>query len=164
MATPPPPPRKVGPLTEEEIRLFLAYPWTGRLATLTPEGTPYVVPVWYHYDPAERVFYVVGRMRSSYVTHIRHHPAVAFHVADDVHREHTRVLVEGVAEIVEGPVAPQDSVRLGALVAEMARRYLGPDGERYAQETLGQPRYLIRITPRRWHTWTGALWARRYRT
>lgn len=158
----PPPPLKIGPLTEEEIRLFLAHPWVARLATVTPEGTPYVVPVWYQYDPQERVIYIVGRERSSYVAHIRATPAVAFHVADDVHREHTRVLVEGSAHIVEGPVAPKDSPRLGALVVEMSRRYLGAEGDRYARETLERPRYLIRITPRRWHTWTGAAWARRY--
>ncbi|MDR7545563.1 MAG: pyridoxamine 5'-phosphate oxidase family protein [Armatimonadota bacterium] len=158
-----PPPEKIGSLTEAELNAFLAQPWNGRLATVTPEGTPYVVPVWYEYDPAGRVFYVVARERSAYIEHIRHNPAVAFHVADDVHLEHTRVLVEGTAEILEGPVAPADSPRIRALAVKMTMKYLADRGPEYAQRTDRRPRYLIRITPRRWHTWTGREWAAKYR-
>jgi len=164
MEHPPSPPKKIGTLTPEEITAFLTRPWNGRLATVTPEHTPYVVPVWYEYDPGAGVFYVVGRLRSAFVAHIRRNPAVAFHVADDVHAEHTRVLVEGTAEILEGPITPRDSPRIHALGLDMSRRYLGPQGEAYAQKTMDRPRYLIRITPRRWQTWTGREWAPRYRT
>lgn len=164
MAQPPSPPKKIGTLTAEEVIEFLAYPWNGRLATVTPEHTPYVVPVWYEYDPRAGVFYVVGRLRSAYVAHIQRNPAVAFHVADDIHVEHTRVLVEGTAEILEGPIPPRDSARIHSLSLSMSRRYLGPRGEAYAQQTMDRPRYLIRITPRRWQTWTGREWAPRYRT
>ncbi|MDR7522804.1 MAG: pyridoxamine 5'-phosphate oxidase family protein [Armatimonadota bacterium] len=157
------PPDRFGRLTEAEMTAFLQQPWNGRLATVTPQNTPYVVPVWYEYDPAERVFYIVARERSAYVEHIRHNPAVAFHVADDLHLQHTRVLVEGTAEILEGPVAPDDSPRLRALAVRLSRRYMGERGPEYAQRTMGRPRYLIKITPQRWQTWTGGEWARRYR-
>ncbi len=157
------PPDRVGGLREDELTAFLTQPWNARLATITPAQTPYVVPVWYEYDPTEPVFYVVARERSAYVQHIRHNPAVALHVADDIHLEHTRVLVEGVAEIVEGPTPPAQSPRLHALAVRLARRYLGDRGPEYAERTMDRPRYLIRITPRRWHTWTGREWARKYR-
>jgi PPOX class probable F420-dependent enzyme len=160
---PTPPPDKIGGLTEVELNAFLAQPHNGRLATITPEHTPYVVPVWYDYDPRERVFYVVARKRSAYVEHIRANPAVAFHIADDAHLEHTRVLVEGVAEILEGPVAPADSPRIQDLAVRLTDRYLADRGPEYAQRTDRRPRYLIKITPRRWHTWTGREWASRYR-
>jgi nitroimidazol reductase NimA-like FMN-containing flavoprotein (pyridoxamine 5'-phosphate oxidase superfamily) len=58
------PPLKVGSLSDAEITAFLAQPWNGRLATVTSRGTPYVVPVWYEYDPGHRAFYVVGRRRA----------------------------------------------------------------------------------------------------
>lgn len=156
-------PRKIGRLTEVETATFLAQPWNGRLATVTSRGTPYVVPVWYEYDPRERVFYVVGRLRSAYVEHIARNAAVAFHVADDIRGRNTRVLVEGSAEILEGPAAPKDSGRIYKLTVDMSRRYLGPRGEEYAQRTVDRPRYLIKITPGRWQTWTGGEWAARYR-
>jgi PPOX class probable F420-dependent enzyme len=150
-------------LTETEMTAFLTQPLNGRLATVTPEHTPYVVPVWYEYDPRDRVFYVVARERSAYVVHIRHNPAVAFHIADDAHLEHTRVLVEGTAEILEGPIAPAVSPRVRELGLRMTSRYLADRGAEYAQRTDRRPRYLIRITPKRWHTWTGREWASRYR-
>ena len=55
--------------------------------------------------------------------------------ADDVHLSHSRVLFQGVAEILEGPVAPSRSPRLHALVAKMAARYIGPEGPEYAART-----------------------------
>ena len=41
---------KIGGLTEEELEVFLAQPWNARIATITPEGWPYVAPVWYELD------------------------------------------------------------------------------------------------------------------
>jgi nitroimidazol reductase NimA-like FMN-containing flavoprotein (pyridoxamine 5'-phosphate oxidase superfamily) len=160
---PAPPPKKIGDLTDDELEAFLAQPWNGRLATVTPAITPYVVPVWYEYDPREHVFYIVGRERSAYVEHIRRNPAVAFHIADDAHLEHTRVLIEGMAEIVEGPVAPADSPRIRELAVRMTLKYLAGQGPEYAQRTDRRPRYLIKITPVRMRSWTGREWAAKYR-
>ena len=88
---------KIGALTDAELVTFLDEPWNGRLATITPEGWPYVAPVWYEFERARRAFLVVGRERAQWIAHIRVHPQVAFHVADDFHAEHTiqrpRVLV-----------------------------------------------------------------------
>lgn len=156
------PPDKTGSLTDAEIDTFLEQPWNVRLATVTPENTPYLVPLWYQFDPKERVFYIVARERSQFVPHIQQNAAVCLHVADDVHGEHTRVLVEGTAEIVEGPTPPQASERMSAIVDDMARRYMGDPGPRYARKTADRPRYLIRITPTRWQSWTGGEWAARY--
>jgi PPOX class probable F420-dependent enzyme len=142
---------------------FLAAPWNGRLATVTPEGTPHVTPVWYEYNPADRTIDIVARARSVYVRHIQSDPRVAFHVADDVRLSHTRVLVQGTAEILEGPVPPQESLRIKSLVARMVVKYMGPAGAEYAARTDDRPRYLIRITPRTVTTWTGREWHPRYR-
>jgi PPOX class probable F420-dependent enzyme len=154
---------KIGGLTAAEMATFLAEPWNGRLATLGPDGWPYVAPVWYEFEPAAGVFLVVGRERADWVGHVRADPRVAFHVADDEHPEHTRVVVQGRAAILEGPVAPSASARIGALTRRLSLRYLGPDGPTYAERTIHRPRVLVEIRPERWRTWTGREWHRRYR-
>jgi pyridoxamine 5'-phosphate oxidase-like protein len=155
---------KIGGLTDAEMLTFLAAPWNARIATLTPDAWPYLAPVWYEYDPERRVFLVVGRERAEWIGHIRMNPRVAFHVADDVHAEHTRVLILARAEIVEGPVAPSASPMLGELTRRLSLRYLGPQGPEYAQRTFDRPRVLVRLLPTRWQTWTGREWHARYRS
>jgi PPOX class probable F420-dependent enzyme len=157
------PSNKIGALTEEEMASFLAEPWNARIATVAPDGWPYVTPVWYEYDLERRCFYVVGRERAEWVGHLRHSPKVALHVADDVHVQHTRVLVQGSAEVVEGPVAPSASAAIRELTERMSLRYLGSNGPAYAARTHERPRVLVRIRPTRMRTWTGQEWHPRYR-
>ncbi len=157
------PSAKIGGLTDAEMAAFLAEPWNARLATLDANGWPYIAPVWYEFDPAARVFLVVGRERAEWVGHVRRDPRVTFHVADDEHAEHTRVIVQGRAAILEGPVAPSASARLGALTRRLSLRYLGPDGPTYAERTIHRPRVLVEIRPESWRTWTGREWHPRYR-
>jgi len=154
---------KIGGLTEDELVAFLAAPWNARIATVTGDGWPYVTPVWYEFDLKTRSFLVVGRERAAWVAHIRHHSRVAFHVADDAHPQHTRVLVQAHAEIMEGPIAPARSPRLLELTHRLSLRYLGPDGPAYAERTVGRPRVLVHLEPPRWTTWTGGEWHPRYR-
>jgi hypothetical protein len=156
------PPQKTGKLDAAELEEFLRQPWNARLATVTPEGRPYVAPVWFAFDREKNLFYVVGRERSTFVQHIRHNPAVALQIADDVHLEHTRVLVEGDAELAQEAVPPANDPWLRDLVNAMAARYMGPDGPRYASKTLDRPRYLITVTPIKLQSWTGGEWAERY--
>jgi hypothetical protein len=156
------PPDKVGPLTAAEIDAFLAHPWNARLATVSPEHEPHVVAVWYKFNSEERVFYVVPRARSVFVQHLRDNPAVTLHIADDAHLEHTRVVVQGHAEIVAGPLAPEGNSKLRALVLDLSRAYLGERGPEYAGRTLARPRYLLKIVPHRWRSWTGREWPPSY--
>ena len=157
------PTENIGGLGEEELVRFLAEPWNARIATVTPDGWPYITPVWYEYEVERRSFIVVGRERAEWVEYIRRAPKVALLVADDIHAQHTRVNVQGLAEIVEGPVPPAESTRLNELVERMSLRYLGPNGPAYAKLTAKRPRVVVRITPTRWRTWTGREWHPRYR-
>ena len=154
---------KIGALTDDELAVFLAEPWNGRIATITAEGWPYVAPVWYEFERDRHTFLVVGRQHARWVSHIRANPRVAFHVADDLHAHHTRVQVQANARILEGPVAPTASPALLELTHRLSRRYLGPDGPRYAEHTIERPRVLVRLEPVRWTTWTGREWHLRYR-
>ena len=53
------------------------------MATVQPNGAPYVVPLWYEYDADEGCLYIVARERSAYVEHIKHEPRVSVSIADD---------------------------------------------------------------------------------
>src|SRR4029453_15113792 len=92
---------------------------------------------------------------AQWVAHIRVNPRVAFHVADDLHAHHTRVQVQAHARILEGPIAPTASPTLLGLPPPLSRRYLGPDGPRYAEHTIRRPRVLVRLEPVRWGRWAG---------
>jgi PPOX class probable F420-dependent enzyme len=153
----------IGGLSEGELRRFLAEPWNARIATVAPDGWPYLTPVWYEFEAERRSFLVVGRERAEWVRHILEMPRVALHVADDLHAQHTRVLVQGLAEIVEGPVAPAASHRLQELTDRLSLRYLGPNGPAYAARTAQRRRVLVRVVAERWRTWTGQEWHARYR-
>ncbi len=157
------PPARIGPLTQTETDAFLCQPWNARIGTLTPDHTPQIAAVWYEYDPSERVFYVIARARSEYARNIMQNPAVTLHIADDIHLEHTRVVVEGHAEILAGPVSPNDDPVLKQRVNALAVKYMGEKGPQYGERTMPRPRYLIKITPRRWQTWTGQEWGAKYR-
>jgi hypothetical protein len=73
------------------------------------------------------------------------------------------VQVQATARILEGPLPPPASPVLLELTHRLSRRYLGPDGPRYAERTLARPRVLVRLEPSRWTTWTGQEWHPRYR-
>ena len=60
---------KLGGMTRAEMDAFLAGPWLARVACLKPDGAPYVVPLWYHWDGDS--FFVVGRKRSQWVQHLK---------------------------------------------------------------------------------------------
>jgi PPOX class probable F420-dependent enzyme len=154
---------RIGALDEADLLRFLAEPWNARIATVDPDGWPYVTPVWYEFDRATRAFLIVGRERALWAAHIAREPRVALHIADDGHAQHTRVIVQGLAERVEGPVAPAASARMGALTERLSLRYLGPNGPTYAGRTAERPRVLIAVRPTRWRSWTGQEWHPRYR-
>ena len=147
-------------LNDKETREFLAHPWICRLATVQPDGAPHVVPLWFEYNPNEHCLYLVARERSAYVEHIKDEPRGAVSIADDS-AGNRRVLIQGKAEIVDGPSVNGQWVPIGR---RMASRYLGEDkGPRYLIPTLNRPRYLIRIPLEKVRSWQGGEWHPRYR-
>lgn len=136
-------------LTHDEVNELLATPVIARLATVKPDGAPYVVPVWQYWDG--EAMYVIPRERSRFVEHLRTEPRVAVSCTDDVDPDHGRVLIEGTVEIVEGPALM--SGRMLEIAEEMAERYGGQAGLEYLTGTMEKPRYLLRITPQKMTTW-----------
>lgn len=141
------------PLTNNQLNEFLTdQPRIMKLATLTPEGWPYVVPVWYDYDG--EAFTVAGRTKAQWVANIRENHRVSVCI-DTYQAPYTRVLMKAGAEIIDPawmPVSPDRTIR-----------YIGEEaGRAYFEETRDQPRALVRIVPQETQTWTGGGWHPRY--
>ncbi|MDP6454521.1 MAG: pyridoxamine 5'-phosphate oxidase family protein [SAR202 cluster bacterium] len=141
------------PLTTDELRTFLTnQPHLMKLATLTADGWPYVVPVWYDYDGES--FTVAGRTRAQWVANIRENHRVSVCI-DTYEAPYTRVLMKASAEIIDPawmPVSPDRAIR-----------YIGEEaGRAYFEQTRNQPRALVRIVPLETTTWTGGGWHPRY--
>jgi nitroimidazol reductase NimA-like FMN-containing flavoprotein (pyridoxamine 5'-phosphate oxidase superfamily) len=144
-------------LTSKQVDELLATPVIARLATVREDGAPYIVPVWQHWDG--EAMYIIPRERSRFVDDVRRESRVAISCADDGDSGHARVLIEGDAEIEEGPVPMAG--RFLEIAREMAFRYGGEGGLEYLAGTINKPRYLLRVTPRTITTWAGG-WHPRY--
>ncbi len=155
----------MGGLTEEEFERFLSGNSLARLATLKADGSPFVVPVWYHWD-GEAIWFV-GRQRAAWCKHIANDGRTSV-VIDSEHSEPDesgkqteipKVIMEGTSEVVEEPNVGGKWVEVAE---KMSYRYLGPNGPTYLTSTLQQPRWLIKMTPTNIKTWKGVGWAKRY--
>lgn len=112
----------------------------GHLATMMPEGTPQVTPVWVDYD-AERGHVLVNTVRGRQKErNVERNPKVGIEIMDpdDAYRY---VSVRGeVVEVTEdGAVEHIDA---------MTRRYFGQDEYPNKGEERG-PRVVVRIDPDR---------------
>jgi PPOX class probable F420-dependent enzyme len=150
---------KIGELSETELDTFLSGNVLCRLAVLDERGWPYVQPVWFAWDSAERVFWIIARERSAWAQHMVRDNRVALTI-DESEKPLRKVTVQGRAEVIE---EPNICGRWVAIAKEMATRYLGPHGPEYMTPTLDKPRWLFRIVPDEMTTWQGVEWAKRYK-
>ena len=98
-------------------------------------------------------------MRSVFVEHIKAEPRICISCALD-EPPSTRVILEGKANILEGPTLMKG--RTLRIARQMARRYLGERGPDYLELTRDRPRYLIRLVPEKITSWEGVEWASKY--
>jgi hypothetical protein len=141
-------------MTESEIAAFLAQPIICRIGCLDDDGAPYVVPTWYEY--ADGGFYLVPRARADWARFLAR-DGRAFLCIDAPSSE--RVLVKGVAEVLE---QPNIGGRWMEIARRMAERYRGPAGPDYIERTREEPRWLLFVRPERITSSKGG-WAKRYK-
>ena len=146
-----------GKLSPEEIDEFLAQPIIARIGIVKPDGAPHVAAMWQQWD-GEAMWVILGS-RSSWFVNLRQEPRVCILCADDIDPGHPRVTLEGLAEVVEGPIGLVG--RTKEIADEMAIRYMSPDGPGYAAKTPDRLRYLVKITPVKITSWRGE-WHSRY--
>jgi hypothetical protein len=124
-------------LTKQALHDFLLRGNIAKIATIDENGSPYVNPVWYEWD--SRSFFLIGRVKSKYVAHIRRNNQIAICVDEDV-APYTRVTAQGKAIILPD----FDWV---PMARRMAARYIGERGPSYIGETLTRKRVVIRLDP-----------------
>ena len=146
-----------GKLSRREIDELLARPVIARIATVRPDGSPHVAPMWQQWDGD--AMWVIPRSRSSWLENLLQEPRVCISCADDIDPDHARVTIDGVAEVVAGPIGLVGQVK--EIANDMAIRYMGPDGPAYAAKTANRLRYLIKVVPTKITSWRGE-WHPRY--
>ena len=125
-----------------EVRDFLSHGTrTASLATVLPDGTPHVVPVWFVIDGDQVVFTIPADSVKG--RNIQRDPRVAL-VVDDVEPPYAFVHLRGTAAISTDPA---DLRRFATLIGG---RYMGQDRAGEFGRRNGVPgELLIRVTPHR---------------
>ena len=131
-------------MTHDEIGAYLREPHIADLATIRPNGSPHVAPVWYHYD-GDKVM-VVAERTAAKVRNIGNDPRVSLSIATDS-EPYKYVLVSGDATISDTGIAD--------LVRTMAVHYKGDaEGRRYADKVLDDLDFcVITVTPSKISGW-----------
>ena len=128
----------MGRMTTKQTEAFLSEPHIAVVATLQPDGSPHLTPVWHHFDSGKLM--VLASPSTVKVRNIRRDPRVSLCVATDT-KPYKHVQVSGTATISdEWP--PE-------VLWSMAVNYLGrEEGERYAERVFRETRFsLITVTP-----------------
>lgn len=123
-------------MKEEELAWFWREPNLAKLATLLPDGTAHLVPIWYLHDGRDLL--MITGPTSRKVRNIRRDPRVTVCI-DRATPPYAGVLVRGTATLEE--------VTYQHLAVPLAVRYLGQDagtlvGAAYARVDL----MTIRVT------------------
>lgn len=126
----------MGSIPDEYLDLF-EKPTFAHVATLAPDGTPHVTPVWIdHDDGADRLLINTERGRQKEVN-VRNDPRVGVSMTDP-ENPYRRVSVMGAVDEITTAGAREH-------IDELSRRYTGED---YANP-IETERVLLRIRPDR---------------
>ena len=130
-------------MTEQELALFWREPHVATLATISPDGTPHLMPLWYLHDGQSLLMITSPAARK--VRNLRRDPRVSVCI-DRPTPPYAGVVVQGRAALEE--VAYQE------LAVPLAVRYLGQDagallGAQYAHSDL----MTIRVTIDQLFSW-----------
>lgn len=125
-------------MTQEQIHEYLKMPMIADLATVNPDGSPHVAPVWFRWDG--EVVKVFTQTTAVKVRNIRNDPRVSMAVSKQ-DAPYGYVIVNGAAQISNEGIP--DEVRA------MAIHYKGEEeGEIYIQQALREMEFcLLTITP-----------------
>ncbi|MCH7652089.1 MAG: PPOX class F420-dependent oxidoreductase [Chloroflexi bacterium] len=133
-------------MTPEQIEDYLSKPHIADLATVRPDGSPHVAPVWFLYE--DGVVKVLAETSSVKVKNLKSEPRVSVSIATD-QQPYEYVIVNGVAEVSGGDISD--------ILRRISVHYQGPEeGERYAEKTLRElVLCLITIRPSKLIGWSG---------
>jgi PPOX class probable F420-dependent enzyme len=123
-------------LTQKQAKLFLDKNF-GAVATIRPDGTAHVTPVWVDYD-GERIVFNTATGRAKW-HHMLRDPRVTIEVysQDDPYQY---VTVTGTVELEEGEAANDH-------IDKLSEKYTG--NPRFQSHRPGERRVIVRVTPER---------------
>ena len=129
-------------MSQDEWRAFVSEGTrTAKLATVRPDGTPHVVPVWVVLDGDDLVFNA-GESTAK-VKAIRHQPKVAL-VFDDERPPFAHVLIRGTATLSD------DLAEVRHWATRIGARYMGEERAEEFGARNGVPgELLVRVHPER---------------
>ena len=131
--------------TKEQVKRFLEAQQTMRLATVSGDGTPHVVPVWYLYE--NEVFHIGTHTRTAKAKNVEKTGRAAFCVDVGVHSPDIfGVSGHGGASLLKDDVA--------ATASRILARYYDTVDDPAAQELLADTDCVIRIVPDRMASWS----------
>ena len=131
--------------TREQVDRFLETQQTMRLATVSGDGTPHVVPVWYMYENG--AFYVGTHTRTAKAKNVDKTGRAAFCIDVGVHSPDIfGVSGHGRASLLRDNVA--------AIASRILSRYYDTMDDPAAQELLEDTDCIIRIIPDSMASWS----------
>jgi nitroimidazol reductase NimA-like FMN-containing flavoprotein (pyridoxamine 5'-phosphate oxidase superfamily) len=138
-------------LSQQEVETFFAQPGQlMRIASVRPDGSPLVTPIWFIHE--EGAIWFTPREKSEWFANLRHDPRVCLDI-DEQALPYRKVIIEGEAELV-WDIGDDDQWR--DRYRRLALRY-GPAemADSYLADTLDQARglYCVRLDAATVRTW-----------
>ena len=116
-------------MTPKEMEEYLSGKHIAQLATLNPDGSPHLIPIWYWY--ADGKLYMAGGNTGAKARNIRRDPRVIVSITGP-EQPYKYVLVHGNAQIV--------TEEIEQLTLAVYTRYMGQEGgAEFARESLERP-------------------------
>ena len=127
-------------MTKDEIRSFLLQgTFTGKLGTISKNGTPHIVPIWFTLDDEDNILFTTSDT-SVKAKNIRRDNRVRLCVDDQVPL-FSFVTIDGIAEIISN-----EPTKVFKLAKIIAARYMGNDkAEEYGKRNSSEGELLIKI-------------------
>ncbi|MFF0607331.1 pyridoxamine 5'-phosphate oxidase family protein [Nocardia tengchongensis] len=135
-------------MSDEEIAGFLERSRVATMATLSAEGRPHLVAMWYALIDGEIWFETKAKAQKT--VNLRRDPRITVMVeAGETYDQLRGISIEGRAEVVDDPEA---LFKVGISVWE---RYTGPYSEEMKPfvEQMLHKRVAVRVVPERTRTW-----------
>ena len=129
-------------MSKDEIRNFLLQgTFTGKLGTISKNGTPHVVPIWFTLDDEDNIIFNTGS-KSIKAQNILRDNRVRLCVDDQIPL-YSFVTIDGIAEIISNK--PNELFKWAKIIAA---RYMGNDkAEEYGRRNSSKEELLIKIKP-----------------
>ena len=136
-------------MSDDEIVEFIDHSRTATMATLSGDGRPHLVAMWYAVVDGE--IWIETKAKSQKAVNLRRDPRLTVMIEDGETYDTLRgVSIDGVAEIVDSD--PDVLLRVGISVWE---RYTGPytDDMRPFVDQMMKNRIAVRLVPSRTRSW-----------